>query len=66
VKLYIVGRDPFKEIVDLAADPSVFVTGYVNDVRPYMAKSTVFVAPMILGTGMKNKVLEACLWVKLL
>jgi glycosyltransferase involved in cell wall biosynthesis len=59
VKLYIVGRDPVKEIVDLTADPLVSVTGYVKDVRPYMAKSTVFVAPMILGTGMKNKVLEA-------
>ena len=58
-KLYIVGRDPVKEIVDLAADPLVSVTGYVDDVRPYLAKSTVFVAPMILGTGMKNKVLEA-------
>jgi glycosyltransferase involved in cell wall biosynthesis len=59
VQLYLVGRDPVKEIVDLSADPSVFVTGYVNDVRPYLAKSTVFIAPMILGTGMKNKVLEA-------
>jgi glycosyltransferase involved in cell wall biosynthesis len=59
VKLYLVGRDPVKEVVDLSADPSVFVTGYVEDVRPYMTKSTVFIAPIILGTGMKTKVLEA-------
>jgi glycosyltransferase involved in cell wall biosynthesis len=59
VKLYLVGRDPAKGIVDLSADPSVCVTGYVNDIRPYLAKSTVFIAPEILGTGMKYKVLEA-------
>jgi glycosyltransferase involved in cell wall biosynthesis len=59
VKLYLVGRDPGKEIIDLSLDPSVSVTGYVKDVRPYLAKSTVFVSPEILGTGMKNKILEA-------
>ncbi len=59
VKLYLVGRDPAKEIVDLSADPSVFVTGYVKDVRPCLAMSTVFIAPEILGTGMKYKILEA-------
>jgi glycosyltransferase involved in cell wall biosynthesis len=59
VKLYLVGRNPAKEITDLSTDPSVSVTGYVNDVRPYLAKSTVVIAPEILGTGMKYKVLEA-------
>ena len=59
VKLYLVGRDPSKTIVDLSADPSVNVTGYVKDVRPYMAKSTVVISPEVLGTGMKYKVLEA-------
>ena len=58
VRLYLVGR-PSREITSLSSDPSVTVTGYVNDVRPYMAKSTVFVAPEVLGTGMKNKVLQA-------
>lgn len=59
VKLYLVGRNPSKEIVSLAEDPLVTVTGYVNDVRPYIAKATVFIAPEVLGTGMKNKVLQA-------
>jgi glycosyltransferase involved in cell wall biosynthesis len=59
VKLYLVGRDPNKEIIGLSTDPSVSVTGYVKDVRPYLAKSTVFVSPEVLGTGMKYKVLEA-------
>src|ERR1019366_2983197 len=32
---------------------------YVKDVRPYLAKSTVVISPDVLGTGIKNKVLEA-------
>jgi sugar transferase (PEP-CTERM/EpsH1 system associated) len=59
VKLYLVGRDPAEAIRALSADPSVNVTGYVEDVRPYVAKSTVVISPDTLGTGIKNKVLEA-------
>jgi len=58
-KLYLVGRDPAKEVAKLAHDCSVVVTGFVDSVKPYLAKSCIFIAPMILGTGIKNKVLEA-------
>lgn len=59
-KLYIVGRNPTKEILSLSKDKSVIVTGYVEDVRPYLARASVVLAPFISGTtGIKNKVLEA-------
>lgn len=59
IRFYIVGHDPAKEVQQLTSDETVIVTGYVEDVRPYLAKSTVTVVPMISGRGMKNKVLEA-------
>jgi len=59
ITLYLVGRNPVKEVVNLAKDKSIIVTGYVDDVREYLAKSSIFIAPMIMGTGIKNKVLEA-------
>ncbi len=59
VRFYIVGREPAKEVQQLTSDETVIVTGYVEDVRPYLAKSSVAVAPMISGSGMKNKILEA-------
>jgi glycosyltransferase involved in cell wall biosynthesis len=60
VKLYLVGRNPAEEIRQLGAiDSSVIVTGFVEDVREYLGTSTIFIAPMIKGTGIKNKVLEA-------
>ena len=59
IKFYIVGRNPCSEIRKLSSDRSVIVTGYVKDVRPYLAKATVVVVPFLNGTGIKNKVLEA-------
>jgi len=58
-KLYIVGRNPVREVTLLTSDKSVIVTGYVNDVRPYLANASVVIAPMTLGMGIKNKILEA-------
>jgi glycosyltransferase involved in cell wall biosynthesis len=59
VHLYIVGRSPVKEIMRLAIDPAITVTGYVNDIRPYIAHSRVFVVPIRMGSGTKLKVLQA-------
>lgn len=58
IKLFIVGRDPSNKILRLNKDGSVIVTGYVKDVRPYFSKSTVVIAPMIVGYGILNKILE--------
>lgn len=59
VKLYIVGANPTKEIVRLTTDESVIVTGFVEDIRPYLDKASVVIAPMFYGVGIKNKILEA-------
>jgi glycosyltransferase involved in cell wall biosynthesis len=54
----LVGRDPAPEVRALASD-HVAVTGTVDDVRPYLARGTVFACPMRLGSGIKNKILQA-------
>jgi len=56
----IVGRDPTPRLLQAgrAAD-GVTVTGYVDDVRPYMASAAVAAAPLRFGAGIQNKVLEA-------
>ena len=57
-RLVLVGRDPSPEVARLAS-AQVTVTGTVDDVRPYLARGTVFACPMRLGSGIKNKVLQA-------
>jgi glycosyltransferase involved in cell wall biosynthesis len=56
---YIVGSDPPAEIRALAGLPGIVVTGHVPDVRPYVARARVAVAPMIVKVGVQNKILEA-------
>jgi glycosyltransferase involved in cell wall biosynthesis len=58
VKVLLVGRDPTPEVRALASE-SVTVTGRVDDVRPYLAKGAVFVCPLRMGAGIKNKILQA-------
>jgi len=55
----IVGARPAPEVLALARDPSVRVSGRVEDVRPYLANADVVVAPLRIGRGVQNKVLEA-------
>lgn len=59
VNVVIVGKDPPKEIQDLAQNPRVRVTGTVADLRPYLKAATLAVAPLAYGVGIQNKVLEA-------
>ena len=56
--LTLVGRDPPPEIRALASD-RVFVTGPVDDIRPYVHEAEVFVCPLQSGAGIKNKLLQA-------
>lgn len=59
VKLYIVGRNPGEKIRSLAKDAAVVVTGYVDDLRPYLSRAWVVVAPLQEGFGVKIRVLQA-------
>jgi sugar transferase (PEP-CTERM/EpsH1 system associated) len=59
VKVMLVGKDPVREVLALGEDPAVTVTGTVPDLRPYLGRATVAVAPIVYGTGIQNKVLEA-------
>ncbi|MBP5548441.1 MAG: glycosyltransferase [Bacteroidales bacterium] len=54
----LAGATPKTAVRQLAGE-RVTVTGWVDDIRPYYAKSKVFVAPMRIGSGLQNKLLEA-------
>jgi glycosyltransferase involved in cell wall biosynthesis len=72
VRLWIVGQDPPADVVKLGevrpaivarnagnTAARVAVTGTVADVRPFLRKAAVAVAPIQYGVGIQNKVLEA-------
>ncbi|MCP5488210.1 MAG: glycosyltransferase [Verrucomicrobia bacterium] len=56
----IVGAYPTDEVKALAVEnDQVVVTGFVDDVKPYLRAAAVYAAPAVSGTGIKNKVLQA-------
>ncbi len=57
---YLVGKEPSEKILRIAdEEPGVHVTGYVDDIRPYLAGAKAYVATIRSGAGIKNRVLEA-------
>ena len=59
VKLWVVGQNPSQEIINFGSDPRILVTGFVDDIRPYLMNATIAVAPLAYGAGIQNKILEA-------
>ncbi|MCP4426385.1 MAG: glycosyltransferase [Chloroflexi bacterium] len=59
VKLWIVGKDPARELRALEENTAVTVTGTVPDLRDYLRRAAVAATPIPYGAGIQNKVLEA-------
>ena len=59
VQLYIVGNRPSAEVRRLGGRSGVTVTGFVEDVRQYLAVASLCVVPLRIARGIQNKVLEA-------
>jgi glycosyltransferase involved in cell wall biosynthesis len=58
VRVSLVGADPGREVRALAEDPAVEVTGRVPDLRGSMNRAVIAVAPIRIGAGLQNKILE--------
>jgi sugar transferase (PEP-CTERM/EpsH1 system associated) len=58
-RFWVVGKDPHPRLAPLLEDPAVVVTGWVEDIRPYIAGAGIYVIPLRIGGGTRLKVLEA-------
>jgi sugar transferase (PEP-CTERM/EpsH1 system associated) len=56
---HVVGANPPRRLRDAADGASTFVTGFVPDVAACLNRAKVFVAPLSVGSGIQNKILEA-------
>jgi len=56
--LTIVGRNPKPGFI-APTDSSIELTGYVDDIAPYLAETAVFIVPLLAGGGMRVKILDA-------
>jgi polysaccharide biosynthesis protein PslH len=58
-RLQIVGAEPTPRVLALGRLPGVTVSGAVPDVRPYVQRSALTVAPLKIARGTQNKILES-------
>lgn len=60
LQIDVVGKNPPAWLLELSQrDLRVKVPGFVDDVRPYFQKATVFVCPITDGGGTRLKILDA-------
>lgn len=58
VKMYIAGATPDPRVRKVACN-RIIISGWLDDMRDAYAQSKIFIAPMRIGTGLQNKLLEA-------
>lgn len=58
VKFVIAGALPAPELL-ARAGPNVIIPGFVPDLNRTLAESALYVAPLVSGSGFKNKIVEA-------
>lgn len=60
VTLYIVGKNPTDKLKKLVKNrKNIIVTGKVDSVFSYIKSSTIYISPLRIGSGKKNKIIEA-------
>jgi glycosyltransferase involved in cell wall biosynthesis len=58
--LLISGANPSTKLLhQIALSPNTTITGWVDDIRQSYLQGKILIAPMQIGTGMQNKILEA-------
>jgi glycosyltransferase involved in cell wall biosynthesis len=59
VRLFIVGNKPHERLNSIRQRTDIEVTGYVQDVLPFLHSASVYVAPLRMGSGTRLKLLQA-------
>lgn len=61
VTLTVIGKNPPADFIDIANryPGKINVTGYVDDLTPYMEEAALMVVPVRAGSGMRVRLLEA-------
>lgn len=59
ITVLLSGANPNSRVLELGKHSNVTVTGWVEDIRESYLKGKIFCAPLFIGTGLQNKLLEA-------
>lgn len=57
-KLAVVGKNPDPKLCEWASN-DIKITGFVEDIQPYIYESAIYIVPLRIGGGTRLKILEA-------
>ena len=58
IRFIVLGSKPSDELKNIKSD-KVIITGFVDNIEPYFESAMCLVAPLVLGAGIKVKILES-------
>lgn len=58
IRLLVVGANPPEEIRELNNGNNIIVTGFVDDIRPWLSQAWLSIIPLELGSGFRGRVIE--------
>ncbi len=58
ITYYVIGKFP-EELKKTVNDPRVKIMGYVDDIRKVVKATDIYLSPVVFGTGIKTKIIEA-------
>lgn len=59
LQFIIIGARPSAEVLSLDQRDGISVKGYVESTEPYFQSASIVVAPMLSGSGVQNKIIQA-------
>jgi glycosyltransferase involved in cell wall biosynthesis len=59
IPVTFIGKNPPKELANIANGEDVNVPGFVDDVRPYFDRSKIYICPIKNGGGTRLKIIDA-------
>lgn len=58
IKLFLVGKNPSRQMLAYRST-SIIIPGYVENIDRYYCHCQLFISPLFIGCGIKNKILES-------
>lgn len=58
-RIHIIGKNPDEKWKHYLNNEKIVITGFIDNIEAYIASMDIYISPLLSGSGMKNKILQA-------
>ena len=58
-RIHIIGKNPDEKWKHYLNNEKIVITGFIDNIEAYIASMDIYISPLLTGSGMKNKILQA-------